>query len=473
MVLFFVMPKSHAGRRYDLWWLDPFKYTQHLKDSGENQVVFTFSKLTKYRIDAREFMRQHFHGLPWKCYVFHNQVVCLIDHTCGPQEIRGSWPVWDAETYDLEELKDYIETPWLGRPLAAKADWWDVPQPGQPHRVFVMNLRAGTDEFTIKRRQRLTKIQRLYPEVELFIKPYSFNLALLMGCGFAAGCLDPYLMRWLRRGQVYLPNGMRIDLERCEEFENEIAYLGFDWEDVQYDQDIGLLFTIAAIRYAAHHWDDETGPFYARHHKYGKPDYHNPDMYAEMPSYERMPSFKLDSIKETDKIVCDSCALWRKCPVYRPEAVCGLTSSDSKRLADMALSRNADDVVEMLASIVSKQAERAEKKLDDEKFLESGYDKDVDKMLNNVFKNGVQLAKLRDPTLGRPLVQINANVQQPAKAIESADPRALAMGVIQEIESTGVKREDITEEMIQQYMQNHYAPKQLEGEVVDAEVSDE
>lgn len=196
-------------------------------------------------------------------------------------------------------------------------------------------------------------------------------------------------------------------------------------------------------------------------------------MYAEMPSYERMPGFKIDSIKETDKIVCDSCALWRKCPVYRPEAVCGLTSSDSKRLADMALSRNAEDVVEMLASIVSKQAERAEKKLEDEKFLESGYDKDVDKMLNNVFKNGVQLAKLRDPSLGRPLVQINANVNPQAKAIESADPRALAMNVIQEIESTGVKREDITEEMIQQYMQNNYAPKQLEGDVVDAEVADE
>ena len=152
-----------------------------------------------------------------------------------------------------------------------------------------------------------------------------------------------------------------------------------------------------------------------------------------------------------------------------------MNNTEGSRLAKLALSRNADDVVEMLASVVSKQAERVEKKIDDEKFTDSGFDKDIDKMLNNLFKNGATLAKLRDPNLGRPLVQINANLpaQQKAEAIKQADPRALAMGVIEEIEETGIKREDITEEMIEKHIQSKYATKQIEGEVVDAEVTDE
>lgn len=150
-----------------------------------------------------------------------------------------------------------------------------------------------------------------------------------------------------------------------------------------------------------------------------------------------------------------------------------MAGTEGKRLSELALSRNADDVVSMLGSIVSKQAERVEKKIEDEKFTESGYDKDVDKMLNNLFKNGTALAKLLDPTLGRPLVQINAQLtpqQQQAQKIAAADPRALAMSVIQEIEATGVKREDITEQMIEDYIKSNHAQPQLEGEVVDAEV---
>lgn len=466
------MSKMHAGRRFDLWWEDPFKWTNHLRDSGESQVLLSHYKLQKAGLDPREFMKEHFHGLPWKCYIFHPDSTVLIDYTCAKQEIKGAWPAWNYEDYDLDDLQELIEHPWADRRVHPISDWWEVPHQKQKHRIFIYNVLAGYDKHGRSRRQRLTKIQRLYPEVELFIKPKDFNMGLMFGCGFSAGCLDPYRRRGFDRGAVYLPNGKRVHLERCQEFRKEIEYFGFDAHDVQWDQDVGLLYTIATTRYAAHHWDDPTGPFYAAKGKYRTPDFHNPDMYAAMPSYERI-SFNKDKIKETDKILCDSCALWRLCPAYRTEEVCGVAGTEGKRLSELALSRNADDVVSMLGSIVSKQAERVEKKIEDEKFTESGYDKDVDKMLNNLFKNGTALAKLLDPTLGRPLVQINAQLtpqQQQAQKIAAADPRALAMSVIQEIEATGVKREDITEQMIEDYIKSNHAQPQLEGEVVDAEV---
>ena len=469
-----IMPKMHGGRRYDLWWEDPFKYSEHLKQAGESQVTFSFHKLHRYRINPYHFMRQNFYGLPWRCYVIHKEVAVLIDHTCKDRQTLGSWPVWDYEKYDLKELQDYMSEPWHSRKLDDLAEWWDKPHPGQQHRVFVYNAMVGRTEFDKKRRIRLSKIQRLFPEVELFIKPKHFSIPLLFGCGFSAGCLDPYQMRWARKGAVYLPNGALVKLVQTEDFKDEIEYFGYTTDEVRYDQDIGLMFQLASARYAAHHWDDPTGPFYGKSASSRNPDFNNPDMYAHMPSYSVI-QFSREKIKETDKILCGSCSLWRLCPAYREGEVCGVNNSEGSRLAKLALSRNADDVVEMLASVVSKQAERVEKKIDDEKFTDSGFDKDIDKMLNNLFKNGATLAKLRDPNLGRPLVQINANLpaQQKAEAIKQADPRALAMGVIEEIEETGIKREDITEEMIEKHIQSKYATKQIDGEVVDAEVTDE
>lgn len=468
------MPKSHPGRRYDLWWKDPFRYSNELVASGESQVMLDFGKLYHYRLNPRGFMRERFAGMPWKCYVVHNDFVYLIDHTCESEQIKGSWPIWDYERYDLKELQDYVSAPWLGRPVPPDARWWEIPQVGQQHRVFINDIVAGAqgDTKNRARRQRLTKIQKLFPEVELFIISKWLHFPLMFGSGFDACGVDVKATLLSNKRQLFLPNGSQFKSMDAAKYRDEIEYFGFDYRDVRDDHEAAMLFTIAVMRYAAHHWDDETGPFYSKNGRRRSPDFNNPDMYAEMPSYERIPGFYAPVVKETDKIVCDSCSLWRKCPSYRAEEVCGLGSSDSRRLADMAMSRNADDVVEMLASIVSKQADRVEKRLEDEKFSESGHDKEVDKMLNSVFKNGVQLAKLRDPSLGRPLVQINANVQQ-AKAVESSDPRALAMGVIQEIEATGVKREDITEEMIQDHITKNYAPKQLESEVVDAEVEDE
>ena len=469
------MVKMHPGRRYDLYWEDPFKYSEHLKEMGEYNVLFTFYKLKKYRIDAREFMRQHFHGFPWKAYIFHPDCTILIDYTCEPRETKGSWPSWYFRQYDLEELGDYIQTPWNARIPDELAEWWDIPHVDQPHRVFCWDVLVGKDEIDRHRRRRLSKIQRLYPEVELFIKPAVISYSLLFGSGFAAACVDPYRHRWDSRGAFYAPNGRVVHLERVEEFSKEIEYLGFDPHEVRYDQDIGLLYFIASLRYAAHHWHDSTGPCTNKSGRQSKPDFWNPDMYAEMPSYSNT-YFNQDKIKDTDKILCDSCSLWRKCPTYRSGEVCGVNGTDGKRLSELALSRNADDVVEMLASIVSKQAERVEKKINNEQFTEGGFDKDIDKMLNNVFKNGTSLAKLRNPNLGRPLIQINANItpeQQKAKEIAAADPRALAMGVIEEIEATGVKREDITEEMIEKHIQSNYGQKQIEGEVLDAEVEDD
>lgn len=464
------MPKMHPGRRYDLWFANPFRYDRHLFEMGESQVLLTWLQLKKKKKTARNYMRQNFHGLPWKVYVNSGRMTYLQDYTCGEEEIKGSWPTWSFKTFDLKELRDLILNPWSEREPDPNATWYERPVSGQPHRIFIEDVKISQR----KKRLKLTEIQRAFPEVELFIMPtIGANMNLLFGCGFTAGCIDMMGMRSINQNSIFLPNGRCVKWENIPLYKDEINYFGFDATEVQ-DADFGMMFCIASYRYAAHHWDDPTGMFANRTINGG--DYYNPTMYAGALSYKNAKHFKPEEVKPTDKLLCDSCSLWRKCPVYRTEEVCALPGSETGKLAKLALSRNADDVVEMLASIVSKQAERVEQKIDDEKFLEAGFDKNIDKMLNNVFKNGVQLAKLRDPSLGRaPLVQINAGPQTQQAAVAAADPRALASQVISEIEATGVKREDITEEMIEQHLQG-LSPKakQLESaEVVDAEVAED
>lgn len=471
------MVQMVGGRRYDLWWEDPFKYAQHLRQSGECQVYFTFTNLHKYGINPHTFMRQNFYGMPWKCYVKNDKFAYLIDYTCRPDEIAGCWPVWSYQNWNLAELKFLVENPWSEIPFKDDIPYYQRPAAGQKHRIFIGDMAVGRGEIEKNKRRKLTKIQREYPEVEFFIKPKSFSMSLLFGCGFTAGCLDPYRERGTRKGVVYFPNGTFSSLEYLDEHKEKIEYFGYKVNDIKYDQDIGLLYTIASIRHAAHHWDNPHGILKSHGSaSYHQADYHNPDMYALMPSREQFDHFKKEPIKDSDKILCSQCSLWRLCPAYREEAVCALPGTESSRLAKLAQSRNAEDVVEMLASVVGKQAERVEKRMDEEKFVDGGFDKEVDKMLNNLFKNGTQLAKLRDPSLGRPLVQINAQVAQKEanKQVAQSDPRVLAASIISDIEATGVKREDITEQMIEDHLKSLAPAKELEsGQPLDAEVVDE
>lgn len=470
------MPKLHEGRRYDLWWENPLKRPDLLVDSGECQVILNYLKLHKRGMTARQFMQMHFHGMPWKCYVMDKYNCYLIDYTCEDKEIRGSWPVWDFRTSSFQDLKELIEVPWDRRPIHINAQWWEIPVEGQQHRVFCYSVPAERfNQLIVNRRIRLSKVQRLYPEVELFLRMKYMSIPLAFAAGFSACSIALEDTASLKHSSIFLPNGKEVRLPEIERYKQYIEYFGFDINEVRNNHDEQMLYNIASVRYAAHHWDDPTGPYAPEKGRFVKtnPEYNQPDMYAPMPSYQNNKMFngKYDKMKDTDKILCDSCALWRLCPAYRAEAVCGLPGTESKKLADLALSRNADDVVSMLASIVSKQAERVEARIEDEQLAPGGHDKEIDKMLNNTFRNGVQLAKLRDPSLGRPLVQVNVAQNPNTKAIASADPRVIAAGVIAELESSGVRREDITESMINDYL-TQFAPPQLEP-YTDAEVVDE
>ncbi|ANA86074.1 terminase small subunit [Gordonia phage Kvothe] len=463
------MPKMHQGRRFDLYFEDPITYYRQMIEAGESNVLFDFGTIRKKKINPWIWMKRHFHGMPWKCYISGNWCTIQIDYTCEINEVLGVYPSWDYEKFNTKELRDYVERPWSQYVIEGQGDYASKPNPNQPHRIFVRGISAGRSHQEIAKRKKMTEIQKACPEVEFFIIPRAYMFGLMFGAGFSACSFSPAFYSTQNAGRVILPNGYPVKWDEIPDFQNAFDHLGYDAEWIQDDRQNAILFMIESARYAAHHWDDPTGPF----HKGPRiaADYSNPDMYAEVPSYQNQKHFTAEANSETDKILCNACSLWRKCPSYRDGEVCNVTSSDTSKLVKLAQSRNADDVVNMLSSVLGMQAGRLEKRIENEEQDEDGkLDPQVDKLANSVFKNGTTLAKLLNPALARPLVQVNVGDSNKAvTAVAQSDPRVMAAYVMKEIEKDGVAREDITKEMFQEKMEQLVAaqpqPSVIEGEI--------
>jgi hypothetical protein len=460
------MEHENAGRRYSLAYRDPYNYWRDLLDAGEYEVSWTAPDVMSKRIDTQRFMRTNFAGTPWRQLHISDWCAWDQDYTCARDEVIGVYPVFNIDKHPLSDLKDYLENPWGDRAVQSDLDWFERPVHGQINRVVIKSLRAG-DAFEQRKVRKLRDIQLAYPEVEFFIH-YSNNYNILFGSSFGGGDFNP---RFASIGnRITLPGGRSV-----KDYDYpEVKALGFDPSDFVGSITERTLFNITSARYAAHHWENPTG-LSKRRPRLREVDHSSPTMFAHAPNSSIKTAFPAELVKPTDKIVCDHCSLWRMCTSYRKASVCNMAGTESKKLSDMALSRDAGVITDMLASIVSKQAERAERALTDEQFSAKtdGLDPQVDKMLNSLFKNGVQLAKLRDPTLGKPLVQINNNTLNAggaAASVGGADPRALVASVVAQIEAKGIDRSEITQEMVELAMQEHV---ESTPDVQDAEIVQE
>ena len=117
-------------------------------------------------------------------------------------------------------------------------------------------------------------------------------------------------------------------------------------------------------------------------------------------------------------------------------------------LAEFFKTRDASKVIDGLGYLLGKQADRVEAAMADEA-LEGEMSPDVTRMINGLFDRGVRLAQLNDPRLkGGPQVSVSLT-QNAVGHITQGSPQQLAAGVVAELESRGVRREDITAELIE------------------------
>lgn len=273
----------------------------------------------------------------------------------------------------------------------------------------------------------------------------------------------------------FLPNGKTITVPNGASVETGDVWdrpgirewlhvVGFELEDVCLSGPLGVrnrrALSLASTLWASRNWNDDVSRLEI------PPD--DPDWAVKVAEFgaipevlEAMPAAKVAVRRKGsaspkaalgDMIACNSCTLFDQCRLARVGAICTLRESDMGELAEFFKTRDANRVIEGLGQLLGKQADRVEAAMADEAHADpeeaAALRDDVTKMIHGLFDRGAKLAMLNDPRLkGGPQVQVSLT-NNAVGQITQGSPQQLAAGVVAELEARGVRREDITPELI-------------------------
>lgn len=466
-------------RRYDLFFYNPIDYHREMVAVGEYNCAWDSGLLVKRRIDPVQWGQINLGGLPWRLYAIGTMGAREYDHnSTDMRKPKAVYPVWKMDRDTWAALEDYIDDPW-GKNLEyctdKSIDKMMRPVWGQPHRIII----TGSASKTAADRARMVDLSNLQaerPEVEFFIHD-SQSFSTMFGMAFRAASYGPRMKA--SGGELILPTGKIIPGRGYYHvWDKELKALGWDHQVLHDSPPERCKFHIYVSRQAAIGWDTHQRVSLIKPRNWTASWGESIVKAEDLPLVNGMPYIPVETREPGDMLACDHCSVWRMCSKYREGSVCTVAGSEGKSLADHFKTGNAASIVEGLRSIVAVQADRVQQAIDAETFSGEDADPNIDKMLNSVFKNGVTLAKLIDPALRQPLVQVNNGSASKPQEIDTSDARGLAAHVIAEIEASGVPRSAITEEMIDQYLQNHLNISSQraiasQAATVDAEVVDE
>lgn len=463
------MTETIQERRFDLFFRNPHAYYRQLVELGEFNIAWDRGVLIKKRMDPVHWAKVNLGNSHWRQYIigdFHTQ-----EYTPGTTYGKPSavYPTWSFEKDSWEDLYDYIEDCWGANAeycTDKSVDLHNRPVYGQAHRIFMIGLPRVTTVEGKKIYSQLSDIQENNPHVELYLHN-SYSFSAIFGMAFTAGDFDARTPA--AKDKLHLPNGSTSRDGNHDWCEAEVRALGYSLRDL-WDPGERCSFNIISARYAAHNWHSggrlskvKPGNFV--------PDTLSPTQTARFPQVnEDGNRWTAKEVLDTDKYACNSCSLWRKCSNFREGSVCTLTGSPGMNLASHFNSKDPTKIVDGLRSILAKQADRVEAQIENEDPLEG--DKNIDKNLNALFRNGVTLAKLVDPTL-RGGINIGIAVGTGGSPVatmltgnQNLDNKAIAASLVAEIEQkTGLPRDQITDDVIDQYIEDNAEP--VDAEVVE------
>lgn len=462
------MTQDTQERRYDLFFRNPHNYHQQLVELGEFNIAWDRGLLLKRRVEPMLWAQTALGPVNWKQYIIGDYHTQEYTPGCKPGHPSAVYPSWSFKKDQWDELYNYITQPWGSNPeycTDKKVEIEHRPVFGQAHRIFLLDMPRPTTIDGRKVYSQMSDLQEANPQVEFYLHG-SYSFSSLFGYAFTAGDFDARTPA--AKDKLHLPNGSTSrdgDHEWCRK---EIQALGYTMNDMSFPGE-RCSFNIISARHAAHNW--KFGGRISRKLPQGfTPDVMSPTQTARFPqTNEDGVRWKPEEIQDTDKYACNSCSLWRKCSNFREGSVCTLTGSPGMNLSSHFNSKDPTKIVEGLRSILSKQAERVESQIENEDPLEG--DKNIDKNLNALFRNGVTLAKLVDPSL-RSGINIGIAVGGPSPALtvltgnQQLDNKAIASSLIAEIEQkTGLPRDQITDDVIDQYIEDNTDP--VDAEVVE------
>jgi hypothetical protein len=154
------------------------------------------------------------------------------------------------------------------------------------------------------------------------------------------------------------------------------------------------------------------------------------------------------------RVTCDTCVVNYKCDYARKGAVCILPNSDAGVFAKMIGSRDTKEVLAGLRLMVTRNGERLEQAIEAE--IPGEPTKEVTGLMNSVFNQAIQLAKLQDPSL-RASPKIQIGITNGANGTVTVDgggqpDNAQISTALKELQDYGIDLQDIDEKMLIDYL---------------------
>lgn len=448
----------------EVWFRNPQNYIRELVETRARNVAWDRGMLHKRRIDPYTHANLYFSkaGIEdWRVLLVGSQGTAELRRGFNVDNPVGVYPTWEG-TESLELLEEMMAYP-IGEDSDACNDpniqIDERPVAGQEHRVLVTNLPSMTTGPGRALIRKLKELQEDYPECILHIHGV-YSHRINFGMGFRSADVDPRTNAG--KGRVTLPTGKEMIAEKTIGCPQWVTLLGMRVVDLK-EPRMRCIYNIKSAEWAAENYMENikfksTGDGLA-----------DPNDKKSLPVTTASHLTGTVTPKAGDKLQCDTCSLQTSCKYYRQGAVCSVPGSEPAELAKHFKTRDSDMIIDGLGTLLALQTRRMEKGLSEEE-LYGELDPEVTKIANQLFSNGVKLAKLVNPQLnGGPRVQVNVNGGATA-AIQASTPNQVMGAIVRELEARGVPRDKITPEMVANLVSEmggaKEAPRAIEGTVL-------
>ena len=408
----------------DVWIRNPSACIRECIEVGMTQIVWDYGYLVKKGIDPDKFMNLYCpSGMDYR-------VLVVGDPNQGAAEItRG--------------------TSW-GKPLRVHPLW----EYGDDLAILEQHLReSGPDELVVVTRTPIVstgpgkKFMNLLNDLQLEYRDATIHLhglyswKTMFGRDFKSIDMEPRLDA--QKGRVRLPNGQQVTYETAQTMPHWLAAVGFNAADLSVPRN-RCMYNIESARWAAQYF--KVNYKFETRRRYPLPEE------GHVLVNDRIKTRMVPS-RLGDKFLCDLCSLKPSCKYFRVGSVCSVPDSEASELSRFFKTRDSDTIIAGLGSLLALQTQRLEEGRRNE-IEDDTIDNNVTKIVNSIFDRGVKLAKLVDPALaaaGAPKFKVA--LTQNHNTITAANPAALMAAVVNELESRGVTRADITPEMVKELIQ--------------------
>lgn len=449
------------GMSGHMWHVNPRRYLDLLSVTpGFCRIFWTGKYLSDWRIDAHAVSRMRLRNV-YHEYMILKEDEHLVEHWRGDDprpELIGVYPAWNA----AEDSQD-----WLDMMLEGLPGFFQSGVDGQQLAVWVYGVpnprsASGKGYISLLSKKVRGAKARTYVLGDM-------SLRQIYSLGFE-GCAI-YMHNEVFKNALLLPSGFYAKLSHLGKYKAWLNAVGFTPSQlllVKYR----FPYMLAVYDYADKYFD-KIAAMQDLSSGIVNLDLETPENRLKLPGIGEVnaKATRLLSLLEhrnKDKVGCDTCSLSARCTYAREGAVCTLPGSEGGALSAFFNTRDAETVKTGLSALLGKRADRLEEYMEEEqdKGIKSA---NVDKLMAELFKDGIVYAKLLAPP--GPAVQVNVGTG--VQAIEAGqpidDPKQLMAQIMTEIEAQGIPRDLITPQVIRAFVASHSKYAALTAGVVDAE----